>query len=100
MCDRCLHVGSERMYLQYFLQQVFYHNRHPIVSRKSLPVAVGRDGSHMVRMNTHPVKKLETDRQTRIGKSPCVQRSCSSIGTARVARANMRWRRERVRGKE
>ena len=52
----------------------------------------------MVHMNTHPVKKLGTDRQTRIGNSPYIQRS--SIGTARVARANMRWRREHMRGKE
>jgi hypothetical protein len=50
-----------------------------------------------MRMNTHPVKKLGMDRQTRIDKSPCVQHS--SIGTARVARANMRWRREQARGK-
>ena len=52
----------------------------------------------MVRMNTRPVKKLGTDRQTRIGKSPYVQHS--SIGTTRVARANMRWRREHAKGKE
>ena len=52
----------------------------------------------MVSNNTHPVKKLGTDRQTRIGKSPYVQHS--SIGTARVARENMRWRREHARGKE
>ena len=51
-----------------------------------------------MRMNTHPVKILGTNRQTRTGKSPYVQRS--SIGTARVAGANMRWRREHARGKE
>ncbi len=59
---------------------------------------VGQDGSRMVCLSTHHVKKLGTDRQTRMPKSPYVQRS--SIGTARVARANMRWRREHVRGKE
>jgi hypothetical protein len=55
---------------------------------------------HPVKMhiNTHPVKKIGTDRQTRIGKSP--YEYTSSIGTARVARANMRWRREHARGKE
>ncbi len=83
---------------------------------KTQQECVGQDGSCMMRMNTHPVKmcmnthpvkmhinthpvkKIGTDRQTRIGKSPYVQRS--SIGTARVARANMRWRREHARGKE
>jgi hypothetical protein len=67
-------------------------------SLKTPQECVGQDGSCMVRLSTHRVKKLGTDRQTRMPKSPYVQRS--SIDTARVARANERWRRKHTRGKE
>jgi hypothetical protein len=52
----------------------------------------------MVRLSTHRVKKLGMVIQTKMSESPYVQRS--STGTTRVARANVRWRREQVRGKE
>ena len=71
---------------------------------------VGQDGTRMVRMSTHHVKKpgmvrMGTHhlkkpgmvRQTKMPESTYVQRS--STGT-RVARANLRWRREHARGKE
>jgi hypothetical protein len=45
--------------------------------------SVGQDGNRMVRMGT---------------QSPYVQRS--STATMRLARANLRWRREHARGKE
>ena len=59
---------------------------------------VGEDGSCMVRMSTHHVKKLGMVRQTKMAESPYVQHS--STGTKRVARANVRWIREHTRGKE
>ena len=59
---------------------------------------VGQDGSWMVRMSTHRVKKPGMVRQTKTPESPYVQHS--STGTLRVATANMRWRREHTRGKE
>ncbi len=59
---------------------------------------VGQDGSRMVHMSTHCVKKLGMVRQTKMPESPSVQRS--STGTTRVARANVRWRREHARGEE
>ena len=52
----------------------------------------------MVRLSTHCVKKLGMVRQTKMAGSPCVQRI--STGTMRVARANVRWRRDQARGKE
>ena len=68
-------------------------------SFKTPQECVGQDGSRMVGLSTHRVKKLGIVRQTRMPKSPYVQRS--STGTTRVvARANTRWRREHVRGKE
>jgi hypothetical protein len=45
--------------------------------------SVGQDGNRMVRMGM---------------QSPYVQRS--STATMRLARANLRWRREHARGKE
>ena len=59
---------------------------------------VGQVGSRMVRMSMHRVKKLGMVRQTKMPESPYVQRI--STGTTRVARANVRGRREHVRGKE
>jgi hypothetical protein len=69
---------------------------------------VGQDGNRVVRMSTHRVKnpgigthllkKPGRVRQTKMPESPYVQRS--STGTTRVARANLRWRREHARGKE
>ncbi len=71
---------------------------------------VGQDGNRMVRMSTHRVKKhhknpgIGTHHLKKPGmvrqmpESPYVQRS--STGTRRVARANLRWRREHARGKE
>ena len=81
---------------------------------------VGQDGNRVVRMITHRVKnpgigvRMSTHRknpgigthhlkkpgmvrQTKMPESTYVQRS--STGT-RVARANLRWRREHARGKE
>ena len=52
----------------------------------------------MVHLSTHRVKKLGMVKQTKMAESPYVQRS--STGTTRVARANVRWRREQERGKE
>jgi hypothetical protein len=52
----------------------------------------------MVRMSTHCAKKGVDVRQTKMPESPYVQHS--RTGTARVARANERWRREHARGKE
>ena len=52
----------------------------------------------MVRMSTHRVKKLGMVRQTKMPESPFVKHS--SAGTKRLARANVRWRREHARGKE
>jgi hypothetical protein len=72
--------------------------------------SVGQDGNHMVRMSMHRVKKhhknpgIGTHHLKKPGivrqmpESPYVQRS--STGTMRVARANLRWRREHARGKE
>ena len=65
---------------------------------KTSQECVGQGGSHMVRMSTHRVKKLGMVRQTKMPESPYVQ--CSSTGTKRVARANVRWRRDQARGKE
>ncbi len=69
---------------------------------------VGQDGSPMVQTSSHCEKKVRTSlhrerkgvdvRQTKMSKSPYVQHS--RAGTARVARANERWRREHARGKE
>ncbi len=85
-------------------------------------VFVGQDGNRVVRMSTHLVKNLGIGvrmsthlKNPGIGThhlkkpgmvrqmpespdSPYVQRS--STGTTRVARTNLRWRREHVRGKE
>ena len=51
-----------------------------------------------MRMSTHRVKRQVGIRQTKMPESPSVQHS--SVATARVARANLRWRREHARGKE
>ena len=59
---------------------------------------VGQDGSHMVCMSMHRAKKEVDVRQTKMPESPYVQHSRAV--TARVARANERWRREHARGKE
>ncbi len=69
---------------------------------------VGQDGSRMVRTSSHREKKVRTSshrerkgvdvRQTKVSESPYVQHSRAV--TARVARANERWRREHTRGKE
>jgi hypothetical protein len=83
---------------------------------------VGQDGNRVVRMITHRVKnpgigvRMSTHRKNPgIGthhlkkpgmvrqmpespESPYVQQS--STGTTRVARMNLRWRREHARGKE
>ncbi len=59
---------------------------------------VGQDGSRVVHMSMHRVKKPGLVRQTKTPESPRVQRSSTS--TLRVARVNMRWRREHKRGKE
>ena len=71
---------------------------------------VGQDGNRMVHMSMHRVKKhhknpgIGTHHLKKPGmvrqmpESPYVQRS--STGTMRVARANLRWRREHARGKE
>ena len=71
-------------------------------------MAVGQDVSRMVRMSTHHVKKQvdvrqrvkeQIDvRQTKMPEFPYVQHS--SAATARVARANMRWRSEHTTDKE
>ncbi len=59
---------------------------------------VGQDGSCMVRMSMHRVKKPGMVRQTKTPESLYVQRS--STGNLRVARANMKWRSEHARDKE
>ena len=71
-------------------------------------IPVGQDESCMVRTSSHREKKVRTSshrerkgvdiRQTKMSESPYVQHS--RAGTARVARANERWRREHTRGKE
>ncbi len=48
-----------------------------------------------MRMSTHRVKRQVGIRQTKMPESPSVQHS--SAATARVARANVRWRREHAR---
>ncbi len=65
---------------------------------KTLQECVGQDGSRMVRTSSHRERKGVDERQTKMSKSPYVQHS--RTGTARVARANERWRREHARGKE
>jgi hypothetical protein len=67
-------------------------------SFKTPQECVGQDGSRMVRMSTHRAKKGVDVRQTKMPESPYVQHS--RAGTARVARANERWRREHARGKK
>jgi len=66
-------------------------------SFKTPQECVGQDGSRMVRMSTHRAKKGVDVRQTKMAESLYVQHS--RAGTARVARANERWRREHARGK-
>ena len=65
---------------------------------KTTQECVGQDGSHMVHLSTHRVKKLGMVRLIKMAESPYVQRI--STGTMRVARANVRWRKEHARGKE
>ena len=71
--------------------------------------SVGQDGNHMVRTSSHCVKNPGIGVRTsthhkkpgmvrQMPESPYVQRSSTS--TTRVARANLRWRREHARGKE
>ena len=70
---------------------------------------VGQDGNHMVQTSSHCVKNLGIGVHTsthhekpgmvrQMHESLYVQ--CSSTSTTRVARANLRWRREHGRGKE
>ena len=76
---------------------------------KTSQECVGQDGNHMVRTSSHCVKNPGIGVRTsthykkpgmvrQMPESPYVQRSSTS--TTRVARANLRWRREYVRGKE
>ena len=77
-------------------------------SFKTPQECVGQDGSRMVQMSSHREKKVRTSfhrerkgvdvKQTKVSESPYVQHSRAV--TARVARANERWRREHARGKE